>query len=65
MSQSAAAEPGRAWEKIAAAFKPPAEFADDFGAYRSPLKFDDGTPVRTAADWPRRRQEILRSMARP
>jgi hypothetical protein len=40
-------------------FVPPAEFAGDFGNYRSPLKFDDGTPVRSAADWARRRQEIL------
>jgi hypothetical protein len=41
-------------------FKPPAEFITDFGSYRSPLKFDDNTPVRTAADWTKRRGEILR-----
>jgi dienelactone hydrolase len=40
-------------------FKPPAEFASDLGKYRSPLLFDDGSPVHTAADWPKRRQEIL------
>ena len=41
-------------------YKPPAELATDFGDYRSPLKFDDGTPVRTAKDWEKRRGEILK-----
>src|SRR5687767_3675279 len=27
-------------------FRPPAQFANDLGAYRSPLLFDDGRPVR-------------------
>jgi len=40
-------------------FAPPAQFAGDFGSYGSPLKFDDGTPVKTPADWQKRRQEIL------
>jgi hypothetical protein len=39
-------------------FQPPQEFAGQFGSYRSPLLFDDGSPVKTAEDWPRRRQEI-------
>lgn len=38
---------------------PPAEFAGDFGSYRSPLLFDNGSPVTTPADWARRRTEIL------
>jgi dienelactone hydrolase len=46
--------------KLAPYFRPPAEFANDFGAYRSPLTFDDGTPVRTPEDWQRRRAEILK-----
>src|SRR3954471_1901377 len=46
-------------EKLAPAFRPPASLAGDLGSYRSPLKFDDGRPVRTAADWPARRKEIL------
>jgi peptidyl-prolyl cis-trans isomerase A (cyclophilin A) len=46
--------------RLAPFFKPPAEFADDLGDYRSPLKFDDGTPVRTPADWQKRRTEILK-----
>jgi dienelactone hydrolase len=40
-------------------FQPPAEYAGKLGKYRSPLVFADGTRVRSAADWARRRQEIL------
>ncbi len=47
-------------EAIARYFRPPPEYADDFGPYRSVLRFDDGTPVRTAADWAKRREEIRR-----
>jgi dienelactone hydrolase len=43
---------------IAPFFKPPAELASDLGNYRSPLKFDDGTPVRNADGWQKRRAEI-------
>jgi len=39
-------------------FRPPPELADDFGKYRSVLKFYDGTPVKTRSDWKRRREEI-------
>ncbi len=46
-------------EAIRRFFASPAEFADDFGDYRSPLQFDDGTLVRTPAQWQRRRAEIL------
>ena len=46
---------------LASFFQPPAEFAGDFGDYRSPLKFYDGRPVETVADWQQRRQEILRT----
>jgi dienelactone hydrolase len=46
--------------KLAPYFRPPAGLAADFGAYRSPLIFDDGSPVRTAADWHKRRAEILK-----
>jgi pimeloyl-ACP methyl ester carboxylesterase len=47
------------WRKIAPFFQPPAELAEDLGDYKSPLVFDDGRPVRTPADWRRRRQQIL------
>ena len=46
-------------QKIAPFFNPPREFIDDFGDYKSPLKFYDGTPVKTPAEWQKRRQEIL------
>ena len=50
---------GDAWRAIAPFCKPPAEFAGDVGDYRSPLVFDDGRPVKTPADWQKRRRQIL------
>src|SRR5579885_856739 len=44
---------------LAPFFRPPDEFAGQFGDYRSPLKFADGRAVKSADDWPKRRQEIL------
>lgn len=41
-------------------FAPSPEYAGKLGAYASPLKFDDGRPVASPAEWPARRQEILR-----
>ena len=38
---------------------PPPEFANAYGSYRSPLQLPDGSSVRTAADWARRRQQLL------
>lgn len=46
------------WQRIARHFEVPEEYQNDFGDYRSPLKFYDGTPVKTPADWKRRRKEI-------
>jgi len=46
-------------EVLRPAFTAPSQFAGDFGGYRSPLTFNDGTVVRTPADWQRRRREIL------
>ncbi len=46
------------WEIIAPHFTPPKEFAGDFGPHKPVMKFYDGTPVKTAADWKRRRAEI-------
>jgi len=45
--------------QIAPFFRPPPEFADEYGKYRPVLKFNDGSPVKTPADWQRRRAEIL------
>lgn len=44
---------------IAEYFKPPAQYANDFGAFRSPLKFADGREAKTPQDWEARRREIL------
>lgn len=44
---------------IRPSFAPPPQSANDFGDYRSPLIFDDGTRVKTPADWQKRRKEIL------
>jgi dienelactone hydrolase len=56
-----AAEPeSKIPEALAPAFHPPQEFANDLGDYKSPLKFYDGSPITTAEDWQKRRQEILK-----
>ena len=40
-------------------FRAPDPYSGDLGPYRSPLLFDDGKPVASASDWPRRRAEIV------
>jgi dienelactone hydrolase len=47
------------WEKIEPYFSVPEEFKDQYGEYRSPLKFYNGQPVNTKEDWAERRKEIL------
>src|SRR2546423_2564934 len=42
----------------------PAEFREDFGAYKSPLIFDNGRQVKSAAEWAMRRKEILQTWHR-
>lgn len=39
-------------------YQPPAEFSGKLGDYRTPLKFADGSPVKSAEDWARRRKEL-------
>ena len=39
------------WSKLAPFAQPPAEFAGQFGSYRSPLLFADGTRVKSPEDW--------------
>jgi len=51
---------GSPYERLAPFFAPPKGYADQFGAYRSPLLFDDGTKVQQPEQWPRRRGEIMR-----
>lgn len=47
------------WKRIEQYFQPPEEFKDVLGENRSPLKFDDGSEVKTKDSWTRRRKEIL------
>lgn len=47
-------------QELAPFFRPPADLRLTPERYRSPLLFDDGSPVRTPADWSRRREEIHR-----
>ena len=47
------------WKKIFPFFIPQAEYKNQYGIYRSPLKFYDGRPVVTKGDWIKRRSEIL------
>lgn len=49
------------WKKLEPFAQPPEEFAGKFGPYRSPLKFADGSSVKTAEDWARRREEIQKT----
>ncbi|HMF13271.1 MAG TPA: acetylxylan esterase [Gemmataceae bacterium] len=49
----------RIWKTTAPFFQPPAEFAGKLGSYRSPLLLSDGTRVKSADDWQRRRKELL------
>jgi hypothetical protein len=51
---------GHAWQTIAPFFQPPAEYAGQFGIYRSPLLFHDGPAVKSAAEWSSRRDELLK-----
>src|SRR5262245_47855659 len=54
------ASPEEAWKKLEPFAQPPEEFAGKFGSYRSPLQFADGSSAKTAADWTRRRDDILK-----
>jgi len=45
---------------LAPFFRPPADVKLSPQRYRSPLLFDDGTPVRTPEEWLRRREQIRR-----
>lgn len=56
---AAQAQPRPAWDVIAPLFDVPAAFDGRLGDYRSPLRFPDGSPVRTPEDWARRRAQLL------
>lgn len=50
------------WQKIEKYFAPPAEYAEDFGDYESPLLFpdEDGHVASQPVQWQRRRADIRR-----
>jgi len=50
--------------ELAPFFRPPEPYRSDYGRFRSPLQFADGTQARTPADWRRRRAEILATWQR-
>ncbi|QDT18116.1 dienelactone hydrolase family protein [Alienimonas californiensis] len=45
-------------------FAPPPHLVGELGDLRSPLRFNDGRPVETPAQWERRREEIRRDWDR-
>src|SRR5207249_3824496 len=45
--------------ELTESFTPPEKYRSDFGDFRSPLLFADGSRVQNRADWERRRKEIL------
>ncbi|NLH18248.1 MAG: prolyl oligopeptidase family serine peptidase [Phycisphaerae bacterium] len=47
--------------EIQSFFSPPTGYKKDLGQYRSPLRFDDSTQVKTPEDWIKRRQEIIKT----
>jgi len=47
------------WKNIAPFFTVPKAWAQENDSYRSPLYFENGTPVQTAEQWKKRREEIL------
>lgn len=47
------------WKEISSYFEVPEKYKNQFGKYRSPLKFLNGDTVLTAGDWVKRRDEIL------
>ena len=51
-------EPGSG-EIVAPYCSPPKRWQGEFGNYKSPLVFDDGTKAETPADWRRRRSQIF------
>jgi hypothetical protein len=52
--------PEKTWQQITSLFQVPDAFKGQYGPYRSPLLFSDGSRVQNPADWDRRRAELLR-----
>lgn len=52
-------ETALAWEKIKPYFSPQEDYVNNYGDYRSPLRFYNGDSVKTKNDWQLRKKEIL------
>ncbi len=57
--ESGVASSAKDWTKIAPFFTSPESYRRDFGSFPATLRFRDGRPVRSAADWKKRRKELL------
>ncbi len=57
-AEEPAGNPRTPWQIIEPYFQPPAALQNQLGDYRSPLQRPDGTIVKTAEEWQKRRQEI-------
>jgi dienelactone hydrolase len=59
LNDKAERDGGKIPKVIESSFTPPPELVGDFGTYKSLLTFQDGTTVKRASDWQKRRKEIL------
>ncbi|HYE98458.1 MAG TPA: prolyl oligopeptidase family serine peptidase [Planctomycetota bacterium] len=50
--------PSDRWDRLRPLFETPEGYRGKLAPYDKVLRFDDGTPVTSAEDWPRRREEI-------
>lgn len=51
-------------DRLAKYYSPPAEYENELGDYRSPLRTDNGGRVKSANEWKQRRAEILETWRR-
>ena len=56
--QKQGTEKQQLWQQIAPYFTPPDSFQNNYGDFRSPLKFYNGKNVKTRKGWKKRRKEI-------
>lgn len=60
LTDAGKADDSPAWQKLAPHFSVPKKFAGDFGKYKSPLHFADGSRADSKAAWANRRNELLK-----
>lgn len=57
-TSSSIAAKSKSWELIDTFFSPPEKWEEEYGDFRSPLRFYNGDTVRNSQDWDKRREEI-------